>query len=551
MAIQFDETKQSKKLSSLLRRGEEEMISRLSDELGIPYLDLTTVPILTDALKLIPEQIAKKYEMAAIQRIGNNIQVVLRRPELPEVETELTRLRNAGYEIQKFLVSSRSLHKAFDLYKEIAGNLTAITREINVSPARMESFKSEIASIAILKKKIDSLARGTITDLLELIIAGALATDASDIHLEPQANNVRLRYRIDGILQDVATASHESFKYLLSRIKLISEIKLNVKESAQDGRFTIKAPNEEIEVRVSTLPGPDGENVVLRILNPKAIGLTLADLGMQPWAQEQIEVELKKPNGMIITTGPTGSGKTTTLYAFIKKVHEPGIKIITLEDPIEYHITGIEQTQVEPDRGYDFAAGLRAILRQDPDVILVGEIRDKETAETAMHASLTGHLVFSTIHTNNAAGTIPRLVDMEVKPSIIAPAINVAMAQRLVRRLCGCKKMASATPEELGAIKKEIDSLPENIERPKLDAVETARPAGCEKCHGLGYKGRIGVYEMIRIDDEIEKLIAKSPSEADLKEAAIKQGQITMRQDAILKILAGITDLAEVERVVG
>ena len=551
MAIQFDETKQSKKLSSLLRRGEEEMISRLSDELGIPYLDLTTVPILTDALKLIPEQTAKKYEMAAIQRIGNNIQVVLRRPELPEVETELTRLRNAGYEIQKFLVSSRSLNKAFDLYKEIAVNLTAITREINVSPARMESFKSEIASIAILKKKIDSLARGTITDLLELIIAGALATDASDIHLEPQANNVRLRYRIDGILQDVATASHESFKYLLSRIKLISEIKLNVKESAQDGRFTIKAPNEEIEVRVSTLPGPDGENVVLRILNPKAIGLTLADLGMQPWAQEQIEVELKKPNGMIITTGPTGSGKTTTLYAFIKKVHEPGIKIITLEDPIEYHITGIEQTQVEPDRGYDFAAGLRAILRQDPDVILVGEIRDKETAETAMHASLTGHLVFSTIHTNNAAGTIPRLVDMEVNPAIIAPAINVAMAQRLVRRLCGCKKTASATPEELGAIKKEIDSLPENIERPKLDAVETARPAGCEKCHGLGYKGRIGVYEMIRIDDEIEKLIAKSPSEADLKEAAIKQGQITMRQDAILKILAGITDLAEVERVVG
>ena len=551
MTIQFDETKQSKKLSSLLRRGEEEMISRLSDELGIPYLDLTTVPILTDALKLIPEQTAKKYEMAAIQRIGNNIQVVLRRPELPEVETELTRLRNAGYEIQKFLVSSRSLNKAFDLYKEIAVNLTAITREINVSPARMESFKSEIASIVILKQKIEGLARGTITDLLELIIAGALATDASDIHLEPQANNVRLRYRIDGILQDVAITSHESFRYLLSRIKLISEIKLNVKESAQDGRFTIKAPNEEIEVRVSTLPGPDGENVVLRILNPKAIGLTLADLGMQPWAQEQIEVELKKPNGMIITTGPTGSGKTTTLYAFIKKVHEPGIKIITLEDPIEYHITGIEQTQVEPDRGYDFAAGLRAILRQDPDVILVGEIRDKETAETAMHASLTGHLVFSTIHTNNAAGTIPRLVDMEVKPSIIAPAINVAMAQRLVRRLCGCKKTASATPEELGAIKKEIDSLPENIERPKLDAVETARPAGCEKCHGLGYKGRIGVYEMIRIDDEIEKLIAKSPSEADLKEAAIKQGQITMRQDAILKILAGITDLAEVERVVG
>lgn len=289
----------------------------------------------------------------------------------------------------------------------------------------------------------------------------------------------------------------------------------------------------------------------MRILNPKSIGLSLSELGMQPWVEQQIETELKKPNGMIITTGPTGSGKTTTLYAFIKKVHEPGIKIITLEDPIEYHLTGIEQTQIEPNKGYDFATGLRAILRQDPDVILVGEIRDQETAETATHASLTGHLVFSTLHTNNAAGTIPRLLDLGVRPSIIAPAINVAMAQRLVRRLCEqCKKMEPPTPEERAEIEKELADLPSGIQKPQIKDLKLPRPVGCGACHGVGYKGRVGAYELILIDDEMERLILKNPSEADIKEVAKKQGQITMRNDAILKVVAGLTDLAEVNRVI-
>jgi len=552
VTLEFDETKQLKKLGQLRKRGEEQVIKALADKLDLPYLDLTAVPVFTDALKLIPEEVSRKAEIAAVQQTGKKLQVVARNPERPETAAEISRLRNAGYDLQLFLVSSVSLKKAWDMYKEIPKELGAITRQIDVSASRMESFRTEITSIEILKQKIEAMAGATTSDLLELVIAGSLATDASDIHLEPQVNTVRLRYRLDGLLQDVAFLPHPTFKFLLSRVKLISEIKLNIKQTAQDGRFTIKSPGEEIEVRVSTLPGPEGENVVMRILNPKAIGLSLADLGMQPWVEGQIEAELKKPNGMIITTGPTGSGKTTSLYAFIKKVHEPGIKIITLEDPIEYHLTGIEQTQVEPDKGYDFASGLRAILRQDPDVILVGEIRDKKTAETAMHASLTGHLVFSTMHTNNAAGTIPRLIDIGVKPSIIAPAINVAMAQRLVRKLCQkCRMLSAATAEEMKKVREELDSMPPKITRPDIKNLEIARPKGCADCHGIGYKGRIGVYELVIIDDELERLIATQPSEADVKTAAFKQGQITMRQDAILKVIAGVTDLAEVERVVG
>ncbi len=461
-------------------------------------------------------------------------------------------MKKRRFDPQTFLASEYSLEKVWKAYEEIPKPLADIAGHINVSQARLASFRTEITSLDILKQKIGEMRHATISDLLELLIAGSLATGASDVHIEPEAESVRFRYRIDGILSEVASVEADIFKFLLGRIKLISDLKVNIKDKAQDGRFTIKTDEGDVEVRVSTLPGPNGENVVMRILNPKAINVSLSELGMQPWVEEELRRQLRKPNGMIITTGPTGSGKTTTLYACIKHVHEPGIKIITLEDPIEYHLEGIEQTQVEPERGYDFVSGLRAILRQDPDVILVGEIRDKETAETAMHASLTGHLVFSTLHTNNAAGTIPRLIDIGVKPNIIAPAINVAMAQRLVRKVCAqCKKTESAKPEELAVIIKELESMPANIVRPELGALRVARPVGCTECHGTGYKGRIGVYEIILVDDEMENLIIKQPSEADIKVAAFKQGQITMRHDAMLKVIAGVTDLAEVERVVG
>ncbi len=549
----FEESKRERKLFQLVRKEEEDTVKILSEKYKIPYADLAITPVNVDALGLIPEEEAKIAETAVIQKTGKKLEIGVRNPEKPETKAALEKLKAQRYFWDLFLVSRTSLEKAWAFYENITRRGKAISGKIEIAVERLNDFRAGVKSVSDISRLLSGVETKRTTDILEIIIAGALETDASDVHLEPQSDQVRLRYRLDGVLNDAAFFPLPSYKLVLSRIKLISEIKLNIQTRGQDGRFTIESEATEIEVRVSTLPGPYGENVVLRVLNPKAIAVGFGDLGMQPWTREAMAGELAKPNGMILTTGPTGSGKTTTLYAFIREVHKPGVKIITLEDPIEYHLRGIEQTQVETEKGYDFASGLRSILRQDPDVILVGEIRDLETAQTAMHAALTGHLVFSTLHTNNAAGTIPRLLDLGVDPAIMAPAINVAMAQRLVRKLCAkCKKEAPAAPEEIAAIEKEIAALPQGLRKPALgNPLDLWRAGGCAECNNTGYKGRIGVFEIILVDDEIEKLVFSKPSEVDIKKAAEKQGQITMRQDGILKVIAGITDLAEVERVVG
>jgi type II secretory ATPase GspE/PulE/Tfp pilus assembly ATPase PilB-like protein len=345
---------------------------------------------------------------------------------------------------------------------------------------------------------------------------------------------------------------HRFYQLLLSRIKLVSELKLNIHDKPQDGRFSIHLKGIEIEIRTSALPGPYGESIVLRILNPKTIAVTFENLGIPPTLANILLKEIQKPNGMILNTGPTGSGKTTTLYAFLKKIYTPSIKIITLEEPIEYHIEGITQTQTNPKAGYDFSSGLRSILRQDPDVIMVGEIRDLDTAKTAINAALTGHLVFSTLHTNDAAGTIPRLIDLGVEPNILSPAINVSMAQRLVRKLCkDCRKQDNPTAEELKIISDTVASLPKNIKKPPLTSLKIWRASeGCAKCRNTGYKGRLGIFEAILIDDEMEKLILKMPSEVEIKKAAAKQEILSMQQDGILKVIEGTTSFEELGRII-
>ena len=308
---------------------------------------------------------------------------------------------------------------------------------------------------------------------------------------------------------------------------------------------------EEISVRTSVIPEAYGESIVLRILNPKSIAITFEELGIDKKLMDILEKELSKPNGMILTTGPTGSGKTTTLYAFLRKIYTPETKIITLEDPVEYHLPNIVQTQVEEAIGYSFSAGLRSILRQDPDIIMVGEIRDLETAKTAINSALTGHLVLSTLHTNNAAGTIPRLIDLGVNPTSIAPAVNISMAQRLIRKLCDkCKEKQPASEMEVAVIKKVIDTFPENKERPATQEIFIWRVKGCQFCNNLGYKGRIGVYEAILIDDEIEPLILLNPTETEILKKSEKQGILNMKQDGILKVLNGTTSLDELARVI-
>ncbi len=323
---------------------------------------------------------------------------------------------------------------------------------------------------------------------------------ASDIHAEAEERHGKIRFRVDGLLHDalpdISLKLYESF---VDRIKLLSEMKLNVKTEAQDGRFTINLAGKEIEMRVSVIPAEFGETIVMRILDPAATMVSLPDLGLREDNLALVKAELDRPNGLILNTGPTGSGKTTTLYAFLRAINDPTSKIITLEDPIEYRIEGIEQTQVNDEAGYTFANGLRAIVRQDPDVILVGEVRDLETADIALQAALTGHLVFSTLHTNDAVGAVPRLINLGVKPVSIGPALALAIAQRLVRVLCPeCKKPVTVDDDTKKKIKKFLDRMPAKVNRTPYDNYVIYAPAGCVKCNGIGYRGRVGVFEFLQ-----------------------------------------------------
>jgi len=413
--------------------------------------------------------------------------------------------------------------------------------EVEIPKDIIEDVQKKVKNIPSLKEKIElSLNRNT-TEVLGIILIGAISLGASDIHIEPEESNVKFRARIDGMLQDILEMDIEKYRGLLSRIKLLSKLKLNVSDRPQDGRFSIIIGRENIEIRTSILPAENGESIVLRILNPKSL-ISLEALGLRKDLLEIFNKEIEKPNGMIIVTGPTGSGKTTTLYAFLKKINKPDVKIITLEDPIEYHLDGISQTQVDAKKGYGFASGLRSIMRQDPDAILVGEIRDLETAKTALQAALTGHLVFTTLHTNDAAGTIARLQALGEKAINISPAINMAIAQRLVRKVCKeCSKLEKATPEEIKIIKKEVTDVPQNL--------KIAKTKGCDQCNETGYKGRISIFEALLVDEEIENFILTAPSIVALRNLAIKKGMTTVRQDGFMKVIEGITTIEEVERV--
>ena len=426
---------------------------------------------------------------------------------------------------------------------------------VKISEQVIEVVKKEAKSVEGFKKIIEDQGGQNITELLDIILFGAIFLDSSDIHLEPQQDQALLRIRLDGILQDVVFFDLDTYHHLLSRLKLLSHLKLNIANKPQDGRFSIEIDDSLIEIRTSSLPAEYGESIVMRILNPKNL-IDIDDLGLRDDLYKIFEKEIKKPNGMIIVTGPTGSGKTTTLYAFLKKIQSPEIKIITIEDPIEYHLKGISQTQVDPEKGYTFADGLKSIVRQDPDAILVGEIRDLETAKIALQAALTGHLVLSTLHTNDAAGTIPRLVDLGAEPSSVAPALKMAVAQRLVRKVCKkCSSLSKPSEKELETIKEGLKNIPEKINpvRNKIsNGIKIARPkqGGCDFCRGTGYKGRLGLFEAFLVDSEMEKFILTNPPVSAVRELAIKKGMITMYQSGLIDVANGETTMEEVLRVV-
>lgn len=554
MSIQFDEEKQKQKLHELKLSEEENLSERLSVKYSLPYIDLSVTPINIEALRMVKEIDARECELVPFNIIDKKISIGIYSPNNPKTLELVEDLKRKGYFPFLYMVSKESLEKVWGRYKDLSFSFETKSGAIDISNDEILNITKTIKNIPDVRKMIEEILSQKksyrISKILEVILAGSITLGASDIHLEPEEENVRMRYRLDGVLNDILKLDHETYKLLASRIKLTSNMKLNV-HGAQDGRFSIKLEGDDIEIRSSIIPGGYGDSVVLRVLNPNEISVPLEELGINEHLLEVLMRELQKPNGMILNTGPTGSGKTTTLYAFMRKIHNPGIKMITIENPIEYHVPGIVQTQTDEEHGYTFLEGLRSALRQDPDVIMVGEIRDSETAEIAVNAALTGHLVFSTLHTNNAAGTFPRLIDLDVNPKVITSAVNIAMAQRLVRKLCdNCRKKEPATPAERKIIEKVLGSLKNKTYLEGLDQENIYKAAGCEKCNNTGYKGRTGIYEAILTDEKVEEVVKDNPSEREINKAAEDQGILNMEQDGIIKVLKGITSIDELGRVI-
>lgn len=540
------------RLESIRRHEEEDLVSILSQKYNIPYANLVEVAISIEALALIPEKVAREHEVAAFGKSGKNLRIAVRTPNNDWIHTLVHDFTERGYHVTLYMVSQHSLELAWSHYKSISFAIETEAGVLDISNEEIRNLINTLTSLKLTREAVENILTMKkiyrITRTLEVVIAGALANSASDVHIEPGDGEVEIRYRLDGVLTHVSVIDHDTYHAVLTRIKLLSGLKINIKNSAQDGRFSVRLDNKEIEIRTSLLPGNYGESIVLRILDPTSIGIPLEKLGMRENFLEVIRVELEKPNGMILNTGPTGSGKTTTLYAFLKHTLDPGLKILTIEDPIEYHLPGIVQTQVN-HKEYTFASGLRSALRQDPDIIMVGEIRDEEVASTAVHAALTGHLVFSTLHTNNAVGAFTRLIDIGVDPSIIGSAVNMVMAQRLVRTLDPSKRRE--VPIE-GADKILVDRVLSRIHNKSLIPENTTTMWVEDVPEGeVGYKGRIGVYEIIRTTREIEDAIRKNLTIRELEDVARTQGFLSMHEDAILKVLKGVTTLNEVRRILG
>jgi type IV pilus assembly protein PilB len=591
------------------------------------YIDLSGVQIQRDLLEKLPERVSKRY-LAVVFGEDNGVpQVAMADPE--DVEAVQFIQKQLGYNVKIYLATSANINNALELYRE--GLSSEISKAIAETEEEISIDKEELEEDASEENVKAIITEAPIARAVNILIEYAVKSRASDIHIEPRENFVQVRYRVDGILKDTMSLPRDLMSSIVSRIKILANLRIDEHRIPQDGRIKIKMGGQNISIRVSTLPIMDGEKIVMRLLDESSKALTLDELGYKGQALVAIERALKKPHGMLLVTGPTGSGKSTTHYSVISALNDVGINISTVEDPVEYRVQGVNQTQVNAKVGMTFSSGLRALLRQDPDVIMVGEIRDSETAEMAVHSALTGHLVLSTLHTNNAAGCLPRLLDMGVEPFLIASTVNAVIAQRLVRKICphcresyvpeakiiedlienfGLRKefLASTTqakpqptedkapaavaaslgerkiaiPHELEMEKKSIlDKIaddPDMVNRSAKEAEEITlrdhiflaegekeketaktkagnfsltlyKSKGCSKCDNSGYLGRMGIYEVLEMDDEIGKMIISHASTDEIQTVAIKNGMITMQQDGFLKALEGITSVEEVLRV--
>lgn len=539
------------KMSEVRLKEKEVEAENQAKTLGVPYVNLKGFPISPESLRQIPLEQAQELQTVCFLFTGPEIRLASINPDLQAAKDLLFQLQernqaNGGL----YKISAESLRVALKAYETLP-KIKQIIKGVKVTDEEIEQFGSQLKTYQDIQKV---LSHASITDIMTIILSAALQFGTSDVHVEAEEEKIIVRFRVDGVLQEIATLPHDFWKKVVARIKLISGLKINVTERPQDGRFTIYLKSGDIDVRVSAIPTAWGESVVMRILKPSAINVNFEQLGFRAIAEKKLLKEILKPHGMIMTTGPTGSGKTTTLYAVLRKLNTPDVKVVTLEDPIEYKLEGVNQSQIDHSKNYTFANGLRSILRQDPDIVMVGEIRDLETADVAINAALTGHLMLSTLHTNDAAGAIPRFLSMGVKPFLLAPAMNAIVGQRLVRRVCEkCKETVQPNEEELVYVKKVIAEIPETSGEKIFTESEWKfyKGKGCDVCNGSGYKGRVGLYEILTMSDEIKAAMSESISEYQVRELAKQQGMITIQQDGVLKILDGQTTIEEVSRIAG
>ena len=524
-------------LDAAHRELEEKTIMRASQTRSLGYVNIYHFNINPDVLKLISEEDAKEAEIFTFFKTGKKLRIAVINPDNPKTIAIINKLKEQEYEININLVSESSLIEALEQYKNV----------FKAAPKVIENVIPEGGLNIDLKKSIEN---DKPTEVVNNIFLKALQDKASDIHFEPEEKKSIIRYRIDGILHTVAEVESEAFHEVIMQIKHQAKLKLNVTARPQDGRTYFIVGGRKIDIRVSCLPSAYGEDIVMRILDSGAKKVTLDDLGFREYAYKQIQKTLDQPHGMVISTGPTGSGKTTTLYTLLQSLNDGERKIITLEDPIEYHLEGITQSQINESENYTFASGLRSILRQDPDIVMVGEIRDKETAEVAAQAALTGHKVLSTLHTNSAVASISRLRNMDVPTFMLASAIELIIGQRLVRKICPhCAQDEAVPVSALKEIEKELPKI-NQITGQHYEIPKTIKKAvGCSLCGNTGYKGRTGLYETFHIDDTVRQMILNEEIESKIFEYAQSQGMLTMWQDGILKVVEGKTTMEELQRV--
>lgn len=526
---------------------EEDLTRAKAEFFNLPYVDLRKLQIPSQILVMIPKESRDFYGLLPFALDKTDLKVAISDPTNLQALQALEFLgQKANVSIQLHLASAASIETAMGKKKNLRSVVGEALKNIEIKEA-VEAKPKEVFE----DSKESVIEDAPIIKIVDVILSNAIEGNASDIHIEPSETDVRVRYRIDGILHTSLMLPRNVHAAIVSRIKILSNLKIDEQRIPQDGRFHVEMATKSIDMRVSTLPLIYGEKIVMRILDKSGTVPTLEQLGLRGLNLQWIMESIKKTHGISLITGPTGSGKSTTLYSILSILNTISVNIVTLEDPVEYFIEGVNQSQVNPEVGLTFASGLRSILRQDPNIIMVGEVRDKETAELAVHAALTGHLVFSTLHTNNSIGAMPRMIDMGIEPFLLIASVNMVLAQRLIRKICvDCKaeiELTSAVRGELEASLKQVPPVYWEGLDPKN--MKIYKGAGCEKCEHTGYRGRFGIFEVLPVTPEVQDLVASKASATKLYEAGLKLGMITMKQDGFLKVLRGETTIDEIIRV--